>query len=841
MNFLATAGLMKRSADDANWEAEQRDFARAEQKRSSQLNDIRTQLAQNELEDYSRRRSTEAAVREEASKGFGLTPVEGQRSGDWSDRGTVSYTGRTQRNMWEAMANAAQAKGDFVQAQQLREQGRVAEQGGVRDFVSAYVFNGARGPQLGELWNQSHERDQWIDPKSVKDDGQGNITFNKLDGTPGKPVNMGQLAMMFHLLQPDEWDVKDNVIYKKKTFGGQPQMLAIGPKLPMGKDRYMMRKEGDREIPFDTLTGSAVGGFDAERDNDFYKKHLPEINAISEAIGSKAPIDPVSQKPSWTDDLRQRNELAQRLYRASLEGNRPMSPQQAANLALSGTVRQNAQGQYVLVAKNSMGQNEEHPLSMGEVGSTTPQAPLPSKPIPPQAQTDAQQVGGTPQWVRDDKGNDRLVIIKDGKPIGEWKAGPAAPPAVAPPPVKAPPTNEELSKELETLRAYIPSAMPAGTKERIQEIEGELQRRGVAPSQAMESVRATRQQAETRAHHITVMQQLRSEASRRGYIKNNPEVSKLFSAAELERLAKGQYGAVSREGNMGKANGGRIGLTRRGYADGGAIVTPKIDEARFQEWYRGHAQRLGLNPNPDDPNHFYDYRAAFAAGAVPDEAGHWPSKYKMEGHPRMVLDGINTKTGQPVGGRGMADGGNVSRGAPSGAEMRNWPKKPLRSGTGTVRGASVRDWGGGLQPRVVVVERVVAVPAATSSRDVASPDAPIVRAEERLPVEQVGLVGPDGSQRAVQGDWRVSIPERLSEASTAIASGSAEPAAYPREPYAAIQIGDDRPQLLTGIRPQPPGSEEDLMALSRDRQDKMLNSMGSARGYARGGLVRRRC
>ncbi len=71
-----------------------------------------------------------------------------------------------------------------------------------------------------------------------------------------------------------------------------------------------------------------------------------------------------------------------------------------------------------------------------------------------------------------------------------------------------------------------------------------------------------------------------------------------------------------------------------------------MEEAKFQEWYAGHAKKLKLNPNPDDPQHFYDYRAAYKAGAGPDETGHWPSAYKQEGHPRMVIDGVNTKTGK---------------------------------------------------------------------------------------------------------------------------------------------------------------------------------------------------
>jgi hypothetical protein len=72
------------------------------------------------------------------------------------------------------------------------------------------------------------------------------------------------------------------------------------------------------------------------------------------------------------------------------------------------------------------------------------------------------------------------------------------------------------------------------------------------------------------------------------------------------------------------------------------------NEKEFQGWYAEQSGKLGLNPNPDDPRHFYDWRAAHAAGATPDESGHWPSKYKREGHPRMVVDGVNTKTGEKV-------------------------------------------------------------------------------------------------------------------------------------------------------------------------------------------------
>ena len=71
-------------------------------------------------------------------------------------------------------------------------------------------------------------------------------------------------------------------------------------------------------------------------------------------------------------------------------------------------------------------------------------------------------------------------------------------------------------------------------------------------------------------------------------------------------------------------------------------------EANFRKWYAGHASRLRINPDPDAPQHYYDYRAAYRAGAKPDASGHWPSQFKRTGHPRMVIGGVNTKTGRSV-------------------------------------------------------------------------------------------------------------------------------------------------------------------------------------------------
>lgn len=80
--------------------------------------------------------------------------------------------------------------------------------------------------------------------------------------------------------------------------------------------------------------------------------------------------------------------------------------------------------------------------------------------------------------------------------------------------------------------------------------------------------------------------------------------------------------------------------------------TDKTEEDMFQNWYSYHAKKRGLNPNPDDGGHHYDYRSAYKSGANPDETGHWPSEFKTAGHPNLIVQSdvagqlVNTKTGE---------------------------------------------------------------------------------------------------------------------------------------------------------------------------------------------------
>lgn len=74
-----------------------------------------------------------------------------------------------------------------------------------------------------------------------------------------------------------------------------------------------------------------------------------------------------------------------------------------------------------------------------------------------------------------------------------------------------------------------------------------------------------------------------------------------------------------------------------------------FDEMNFRKWYSQNVASRGLSPNPDDPEHLYDYRAAWKSGASADPSGHMSSQFKQIGHPRYFLDGRDTTTGQPTG------------------------------------------------------------------------------------------------------------------------------------------------------------------------------------------------
>lgn len=105
---------------------------------------------------------------------------------------------------------------------------------------------------------------------------------------------------------------------------------------------------------------------------------------------------------------------------------------------------------------------------------------------------------------------------------------------------------------------------------------------------------------------------------------------------------------------------------RPGFEDPIARQQTPFNERDFQDWMKIWSTITRTSPNADDPRNFYDYRGAYRAGLVPawfyegrqsgipyqqpDEMRlHWASQFKQEGHPNQIINGIDTKTGLPVG------------------------------------------------------------------------------------------------------------------------------------------------------------------------------------------------
>ena len=72
---------------------------------------------------------------------------------------------------------------------------------------------------------------------------------------------------------------------------------------------------------------------------------------------------------------------------------------------------------------------------------------------------------------------------------------------------------------------------------------------------------------------------------------------------------------------------------------------PLAENREFMNWYAPVAKKLGIDPDPDAPEHHYDYLSFYndmkagKPGVIsPDQpGGHFPSDYKTAGHPRTFL------------------------------------------------------------------------------------------------------------------------------------------------------------------------------------------------------------
>ena len=82
----------------------------------------------------------------------------------------------------------------------------------------------------------------------------------------------------------------------------------------------------------------------------------------------------------------------------------------------------------------------------------------------------------------------------------------------------------------------------------------------------------------------------------------------------------------------------------------------EFNEKKFKEWYSGIAKITGLDQNPDNTNHQYDYRGFYKKYAMGKEEKHlaeviidisknkdthiFTDEYKLPGHPTFSTESI---------------------------------------------------------------------------------------------------------------------------------------------------------------------------------------------------------
>lgn len=113
-------------------------------------------------------------------------------------------------------------------------------------------------------------------------------------------------------------------------------------------------------------------------------------------------------------------------------------------------------------------------------------------------------------------------------------------------------------------------------------------------------------------------------------------------------------------------------------SDGKTVLAPQ-DEIVFRAW----ATEWGL-PMEHIETAPYDYRAAFLANAEPDPSGHWPSDFKTEDHPNIVVGGFHTQTLDRVPGTPRASETELRRLGWSRDSAKELASRPGVPGVGTV-------------------------------------------------------------------------------------------------------------------------------------------------------------
>ncbi len=73
------------------------------------------------------------------------------------------------------------------------------------------------------------------------------------------------------------------------------------------------------------------------------------------------------------------------------------------------------------------------------------------------------------------------------------------------------------------------------------------------------------------------------------------------------------------------------------------------DKTEFETWYKVWSKLSGMNPDPYDPKHYYDYLGAWKAGLRPKPGEHWPDTFKLPGHPTFSVESQYYRPGMKAG------------------------------------------------------------------------------------------------------------------------------------------------------------------------------------------------
>jgi len=547
---------------------EDREYALGQRERQAGRDAISDEMFGDQVADYRRGRSADATVRENLGKGHGVQISDAQVGGDFSQRKPVAQ-GRTKGNMFDDAAETYLQAGDDVNYKKYKQMSQEAESEGLRDLVRGYIFDGARGPQLAEIWNRFGKAR--VDPNSIEDDGNGNVSGVDVQTGQRVPMNMGQMAQILKMLPEDEWtESKDGQWWVSKR--DPSRRLAMPPSAPVGKDRYITRKVGEhKEVLFDTHTqrdvqlpgANGMPGGAAELDKDTANRMW---KTVLSGKGEFDNLDDDAKKNTMDSFL---NGVAILQEGAKNERGVPVSPEEAAAFG-----EKIVKGTMTTDGIETINGKQIRRFQLGQ----QQQAAAPGQAAAPQVQADG-SVGALSDGRKifsDGKGN-YAAKNADGSwervTMGQGAAQPAAQPAAAQaatpatpaaPAVKpAPPAatglesipDADLYRDFQKEEQGMLSGSGGGESDRYKSMREEMKRRGAKKYNVAE-----------RRSMLNEINRKSDARIRAGFINNNPKVKQLFTPEEIQALLAGK--PVNAAPN-GKADGGKV--MKQSYANGGKV------------------------------------------------------------------------------------------------------------------------------------------------------------------------------------------------------------------------------------------------------------------------------